>query len=56
MKSNLKSNIIFNMLSTIVKVKITKCLDWHIEGEVVERNVKVEQVEAGYVEKMKKDL
>lgn len=42
--------------STIVKMKITKCLDWHIEGEIIQRNCQPEPVSDDYVIKMKKDL
>jgi hypothetical protein len=31
-------------------------MDWHIEGEVIERNVKPKTVPADYVQKMKDDL
>ena len=37
-------------------MKITKCLDWHIEGEIIERNCKPEAVPEDYVKKMKADL
>jgi len=31
-------------------------LDWHIEGEIIEKNVKPEPVSVDYVQKMKADL
>ena len=37
-------------------MKITKCLDWHIEGEIIEKNVKPEAVPADYVQRMTADL
>ena len=37
-------------------MKLTKCLDWHIEGEIIERNCQPEPVSDDYVIKMKKDL
>lgn len=53
---NSKSIFSFIIFSTIVKMKITKCLDWHIEGEIIERNCQPEPVSDDYVIKMKKDL
>jgi hypothetical protein len=47
---------LYKNCSTIVQVKITKTLDWHIEGEVIEKNVKPEPVPVDYVKKMRADL
>lgn len=55
MKKTSKS-IYYLYSSTIVKMRITKCLDWHIEGEIIERNCHPEPVAEDYVFKMKKDL
>jgi len=51
MNKNSKSIFSFIIFSTIVK-----CLDWHIEGEIIERNCQPEPVSDDYVIKMKKDL
>lgn len=37
-------------------VKVTKAFDWHVEGDIIEKNVKVSEVPAGYVEDMKLNL
>lgn len=37
-------------------LKVTKALDWHVEGEVVERDIKAMEVPEGYVEDMKTNL
>lgn len=55
MKLNFYSNF-QNNFSTQVIIKVTKCFDWHIEGEIIERNAKPTHVDESYVEKMKSDL
>jgi hypothetical protein len=37
-------------------MKITKALDWHVEGEIIDYNPPILEVGEEYVEKMKQDL
>lgn len=37
-------------------MKITKSFDWHVQGEIIERELKPIEVPENYVQKMREDL
>ncbi|MBS1889698.1 MAG: hypothetical protein JST59_00265 [Actinobacteria bacterium] len=37
-------------------VKVTKALDWHVEGDILDRNVAPLEIPANYLENMKANL
>jgi hypothetical protein len=43
-------------LSKEVIMRISKALDWHIEGEIIDENPPHLKIDASYVENMKRDI
>jgi len=37
-------------------MKITNAHDWHIEGEIIDENPAIIEIDPAYVENMKKDI
>jgi hypothetical protein len=37
-------------------MKITNAHDWHIEGEIIDENPPIIEIDPAYVENMKKDI
>lgn len=45
-----------DLLYKEVIIKVTKALDWHIEGDIIDENPGDLEVDPTYVEKMKQDI
>ena len=54
--TNLCSSKIYNYFSKQVLIKITHAFDWHVEGEIIEKDLPPVEVDENYVDKMVKDL
>ena len=37
-------------------MKITKAFDWHVEGDIIDENPPVVEIDPSYVENMKRDI